>query len=140
MTIAERRTLPEPCFRVEVAGRELGQFAECSGIAVEYDVLEHREGGNNEFVHALRGHRRHTNVVLKRGLTDETALLAWFNDIEHKPAPALSITLLDARGQSFRTFTFAAAVPVRWTGPAGASRAPVTATESLEIAHQGLVP
>lgn len=140
MSVVDKRTLVEPCFRVEVAGRELGEFAECSGIGAEYEVLEYREGGNNEFVHQLRGHRRHTNIVLKRGLTDEAALIAWFNDVERKPPPALSITLVDSLGKDFRSFTFAAAVPIRWTGPNGSSRTPMAATESLEVGHQGLVP
>ncbi|CAA9470795.1 MAG: hypothetical protein AVDCRST_MAG67-11 [uncultured Solirubrobacteraceae bacterium] len=140
MTVAETRGLVEPCIRVEVAGRELGQFSECTGIGAEYEVLEHREGGNNDFVHLLRGHRRHTNLVLKRGITDETALLAWFNDIEHNPPPALSITLLDYKGLPVRSYTFAAAIPIRWTGPNGSSQAPAAATETLEVGHQGLVP
>lgn len=140
MSSVDTRALVEPCFRVEVAGRELGQFAECSGIGAEYEVVEHHEGGNNDFVHLLRGHRRHTNLILKRGITNETALLSWFNDIEHKPPPALSITLLDYKGQAFRSFTFAGAVPIRWTGPNGSSQTPSAATESLEVGHQGLVP
>jgi phage tail-like protein len=137
---ADTRALVEPCFRVEVSGRELGQFAECTGIGAEYDVVEHREGGNNDFVHLLRGHRRHTNLVLRRGVTNEEALLTWFHDIERAAPPPLSVTLLDAMGEPVRSFTFAGAFPIRWTGPNGSSQTPAAATESLEVGHQGLVP
>ncbi|MGH2839381.1 MAG: phage tail protein [Solirubrobacteraceae bacterium] len=142
MTVApaDTRGIVEPCFQVEVSGRQLGQFAECTGIGAEYEVLEHREGGNNDFVHLLRGHRRHTNLVLKRGITDQDALLSWFHDIERTPPPPLSVTLMDSTGTPYRSFTFAGAFPIKWTGPNGASQTPAAAMESLEVGHQGLVP
>ena len=69
--------LAELAFLIEIQGREIGRFAQCTGLGVEYDVLEYAEGGNNEYVHQLRGRVRYPNVVLGRGITDEDELLRW---------------------------------------------------------------
>ena len=42
-------------FGVRIPGMELGYFVECHGLAVEVEVQEYAEGGNNEFVHQLPG-------------------------------------------------------------------------------------
>ena len=130
----------ELTFKVEIQGRTIGRFAECTGLAVEYDVTEYAEGGNNEFVHQLRGRVRYPNVSLRRGMTYEDELLRWFYAIE-APAqrPTVTINLVDTLGATVRTFALSAALPVRWTGPSITSRSGAAATESLEIAHRGFV-
>jgi phage tail-like protein len=132
--------LADLSFKIEIPGRSIGRFAECSGLSVEYDVTEYAEGGNNDFVHQLRGRVRYPNVTLKRGVTYEDALLKWFYAIE-KPSerPTVTITLLNPLGATIRHFALRAALPVRWTGPAASSGTGGAATESLEIAHQGFV-
>lgn len=133
--------LGELGFKVEIPGRTIGRFAECTGLAVEYDVMQYAEGGNNDFVHQLRGRVRYPNVTLRRGVTYEDALLKWFYAVE-KPSqrPNLTIVLLDQKGNSVRHFALKAALPVRWTGPSATVHGGTeAATESLEIAHQGFV-
>jgi phage tail-like protein len=133
--------LGELAFKVDIPGRAIGRFAECTGLAVEYDVMEYAEGGNNDYVHHLRGRVRYPNVVLRRGVTFEDALLRWFYAVE-KPSqrPNLTITLLSPKGDTIRHFALKAALPVKWTGPIATMKgAPEAATESLEIAHQGFV-
>jgi phage tail-like protein len=132
--------LGELAFLIEIQGKEIGRFAQCSGLGVEYDVLEYAEGGNNEYVHQLRGRVRYPNVVLGRGITDEDALLTWLFSAE-KPAerPTVTITINDPTGQPVRHFALAEALPVRWTGPSTRMASGGTATESLEISHAGFV-
>src|SRR4051812_49110796 len=65
---------------------KLGVFAECSGLQVEYEVYEWTEGGNNAFVHKLRGRAKYPNLVLKRGITHEDAMLRWFFLCSNKTA------------------------------------------------------
>jgi phage tail-like protein len=133
-------TLPDLSFVVVIPGREIGRFAECSGLAVEYDVLEYSEGGNNLQVHQLRGRVRYPNVVLRRGVTHEDELLNWFFAVE-QPAqrPTVTITLNDHKGTMVRQFALSEALPVRWTGPTASSAGDAPATESLEIARAGVV-
>jgi phage tail-like protein len=132
--------LGELAFKVQIQGMTIGRFAECVGIAVEYDVTEYAEGGNNGFVHQLRGAIRFPNVTLRRGITHEDHLLRWFYETR-KPdrRPPVTITLFDQRGQAIRHFSLSAALPVRWTGPTATSGSRSAATESLEIAHRGFV-
>lgn len=132
--------LGELGFRVSVGDRQIGRFAECSGLAAEYDVTEYVEGGNNGYVHRLRGAVRFPNVTLRRGVTTEDGLLAWFYAVEKaRDRPTLSIALHDQRGRSIRTFDLKAALPVRWTGPSVSAGGNGAATESLEIAHLGFI-
>lgn len=132
--------LPELTFEVEIQGITIGRFAECTGLAVEYDVTQYAEGGNNEFVHHLRGAIRFPNVTLRRGITYEDQLLRWFYETR-KPErrPLVTIMLNDTLGQAIRHFSLSAALPVRWTGPTAGAGSRNPATESLEIAHRGFV-
>jgi phage tail-like protein len=132
--------LGELAFKIEIQGFTIGRFAECAGLAVEYDVTEYEEGGNNDFVHHLRGRVRYPNVTLRRGITYEDELLRWFYTTQ-KPEkrPAVTITLLDSLGTAVRHFALSAAMPVRWTGPNATTGSDGAAGESLEIAHQGFV-
>lgn len=132
--------MAELLFRVEVSGMVVGRFASCSGLSVEWETLEYAEGGNNEFVHGLRGRMRYANVVLGRGITSEDALLKWFFDFQKSSArPTLTIAVLDNTGKDVRRFSLAAAHPVRWSGPELSAGSAGGGNETLEIGHQGLV-
>ena len=133
--------LAELAFLIAIQGREIGRFAQCTGLGVEYDVLEYAEGGNNEYVHQLRGRVRYPNVVLGRGITDEDTLLSWlFTSEKPSQRPTVTITINDPTGTPVRHFALAEALPVRWTGPsANMNSSDGAATESLEISHAGFV-
>jgi phage tail-like protein len=130
-------------FKVNISGGDagaIGRFAECTGLSVSYDVTPYAEGGNNEFVHQLRGRMTYPNVTLKRGVTYQDGLLRWFYETQ-KPSerPTVTISLINAAGDPLRHFALSAALPVRWTGPNVNAGSGSAATESLEIAHQGFV-
>ena len=42
-------------FQVKIDGRDFGNWQKCDGLAVEYDVFEYKEGGENGYVHRLPG-------------------------------------------------------------------------------------
>ena len=131
-------TSGELTFLIDLGDKSIGQFAECSGLGVEYEVTDYTEGGNNEFVHKLRGRVRYPNVTLKRGITYEDELLRWFFTVEKPDArPTLTITILNQALEPVRVFALTAAQPVRWTGPSATAQSSQAATESLEIAHRG---
>src|SRR4029079_17931769 len=86
-------------FQVEIEGLVVGAFSEVSGLQVETEVEEYREGGQNEYLHKLAGPSKYANLVLKRGLTDVGTLWSWHQDvvagtIERKNG---TIFLLDAQ-------------------------------------------
>jgi len=137
--------LPDPVgelrFQVLIDKAVIGAFAECSGLSVEYDVLEYQEGGEQRFVHKLRGGLKYPNLVLKRGVTYEDALVKWFFDRSdrEKGRGTVTLKLLGDDGKQVRSWSFASAFPVKWSGPSFNAKSTNVATETLEIAHQGFV-
>jgi phage tail-like protein len=132
--------LGENHFVLQVPAVTIGAFSECTGLTFEREVLEYQEGGLNGFVHKLPGRTKYTNLVLKRGITDQDALQRWFWECQTKARLSeISVQLVDATGAPRRTWAFAGAFPVKWTGPKLSAGSDSPATEELEIAHQGLV-
>ncbi len=128
-------------FLVEIHGLVAGGFTEVSGLKVELEVKDYREGGRNEYVHKLPGPARYpSNLVLKHGLTDADGLWRWHykatrGDVERKNG---SIILLDGGGREVWRWNFFGAYPVRWIGPELRAGTAEVAVETLELAHRGL--
>jgi phage tail-like protein len=127
-------------YRVEIPGVEIGRFTEVTGLQIEYEVMEYGEGGNNEFTYKIRGRRKYPNLVLKRGVTNEDALMRWFlryQDVAKRPTVTLYLIGPDA--QPVRSWAFSEAYPIKWQGPNLKAGSNSLATETLEIAHTGMV-
>ena len=126
-------------FKVELPGMSIGRFRECTGIAVEIETKDYMEGGSNDFVHKLPTRVKYPNVVLKRGVTHEDALLKWFwetrTTVQRRD---MTITLLGPGAKTVRTWAFLNAYPVKWTGPNLNASSNQIATETLEVVHNGL--
>jgi phage tail-like protein len=118
---------------------QLGFFTQVTGFSSQVDVMEYPEGGINGFVHRLPTRIKQGNITLKRGLTTEHALLAWFKAsvVDVEPTD-LAITLYDTLGNPQRAWSFAQAYPVKWTVSDFNAGGTEVMTESLEIAHQGM--
>jgi phage tail-like protein len=135
--------IPDPVgelrYRVNVQGLSIGRFSECTGIAVEIETKDYMEGGSNDFVHKLPTRVKYPNLVFKRGVTHEDALLKWFWDnrtaVQRKE---LTIELLGPGAATVRTWAFVGAYPVKWTGPNLKAGSNAIATETLEVVHNGL--
>jgi phage tail-like protein len=138
-------TTPDPVgelrFRVtlgDVAGQDIGWFTECNGLVAEWEVFTYEEGGLNDYAHKFRGRAKYQNLVLKRGVTYESALLDWFAECsDHAERKDLSVALLGPDGKPVRSWQFMAAFPVKWQGPGLNAGSANAATETLEIAHHG---
>jgi phage tail-like protein len=117
----------------------LGQFSHASGLGGSLEVMPYPEGGRNDFVHKLPTRIKYPNIVLKRGVTHEDALLKWFwdsrNSVQRKE---MTITLLGPGTKTVRTWAFLNAYPIKWTGPNLNASSNQIATESLEVVHNGL--
>ena len=125
-------------FMVE-AGPTIGYFTEVSGLSMEYEVEEYKEGGVNDFVHKLRGRAKFPNLVLKRGITSNEAFTQWFTACREKlERREVTLTMLDQTLKPVRVWAFVGAFPVKWTGPDFKAHADGAAIETIEIAHQGL--
>lgn len=134
----------EHCYRVYLndSSQYLGTFLEITGLAAEYQMFEYAEGGNNLYVHHLKGRLHWPNLTLTSGVTNQSVLLDWVLGRGALQGPCnLRIIFTTALGDKpLRTFGFVHAVPVKWTGPKANVGGGAVATETLEIAHHGLTP
>lgn len=131
-------------FSVSTESRQLGTFAEVSGLSVEVGVEEVEEGGVNGYVHKLPGRRSWPNLVLKRGVTDTDNLFEWLNETAGRVDTGgavgddrVTVSLHDETGEVVRSWTVHGAMPVKWSGPTLAASSSDVASEQLEIAHHG---
>lgn len=149
-SLAAHHTFTTVSFKVELprlpsAGQratvDVGSFSEVSGLSAEVEFMTYNEGGNNEFVHHLPTRVKYPNLVLKRGVTNEDALLAWFKEAHgDKKRYDITVTMLDRTNKPLRTWAFEKAFPVKWTGPSFNATQSQVAMETLEIVHEGLKP
>jgi phage tail-like protein len=135
--------MPDPLlsfrFKVELGSTIEAGFSECSGLQVETEIEEVREGGLNDFVHKLPKGSKHVNLTLKHGLTDSDALWKWHQDVvkgkvERK---TINVILLDFEGSEKWRWGFDLAYPVKWVGPELKADGSAVAVETLEFAHHG---
>lgn len=124
-------------FVVEIDGKRMAAFTECTLPTLEIEVEEHKEGGLNDYVHVLPIRRKSGRVTLKRGLTNSTELLKWYQEIlagQVKSATrSLSVIMLDTKGTEMARWDFLEAIPVKWTGPQLKSDQGAVAIETLEL-------
>ena len=132
-------------FLIEIDGLVVGGFSECSGLAVETEIFEYREGGLNDYVHSFVGSTRYTPLVLKRGLTSSDALWKWHQEIISQGVQSSkamrhsgTIYLLNQQRSAVKAWNFKEAFPYKWTGPELRADASEVAFESMELAHRGL--
>src|SRR6185312_5133855 len=124
--------------KVDALG-DIGMYTQVQGLNGTVDVMEYPEGGRNDFVHKLPTRIKWGNITLKRGLTKEANLLAWFQSTGTDPdINAVSLTAYDSEGNPLKTYALTNAFPVKWTGPDVNASGTDAMTESLEIAHHGI--
>lgn len=129
-------------FVFEVGDRQIGTFMEVSGLTVEVEVESYVEGGVNGYEHRLPGRIKYPNILLKRGLTDAEALFDWFTEAARngfRDEVDGRIAMVDSLGQELRSWSFAGAWPVKWSGPQFAASSSDVAVEELEFAHTGFL-
>src|SRR6187200_2877124 len=68
-------------FMVEIEGILAGGFSECTGLAVQTEFEDYKEGGVNDFVHRFAGRTTYPPLVLKHGLTQIDGLYVWHQEV-----------------------------------------------------------
>ncbi len=129
-------------FLVELDGLTAAGFSEVSGLGIDVEVEDYREGGWNTFVHKLAGGVKYpSNLVLKHGITDSEELWDWFDNVRRGTIviKSVSVVLLDGAGEERRRWNFIGAYPVRWVGPSLRAATAEVAVETLELVHQGMI-
>lgn len=117
-------------------------FTEMSGFQIETEVTEYAEGGQNGHTHRLPGRMKVGNITLKHGMVASNKLFKWCRDVlEGKiQRENITLTMFDSKGQIVVQWDFANAYPVKWSAPQFSADGKNAAVESLELAHDGLIP
>ena len=128
-------------FELEIDGVAVANFLECSGIKTSTQVFELEEGGLNHRVHKLPGQSRWENITLRYGVTSDTSLLSWRNEILDDGFKARrngAIIVKNNAMEEVRRYSFVNAWPVAYEGPQFSSQGAELAIEMIEIAHHGI--
>jgi phage tail-like protein len=128
-------------FVVEIQGITATSFSEVSGLETSIDVVDYRAGDaklNTE--QKLPGLRKTTDVILKRGLTQDTSLWNWINSaiMGNVFRTSIVIKLLDQADNVVLTWKLRNAWPCKWSGPVLYAGSSDVALETLQICHEGL--
>ncbi len=129
-------------FMVEIDGISQARFQEVSGMDSTTDVIEYREGGDFLGNRKLPGQTKHSNLVLKRGFTDDAQLWNWYAQVmtgdTEKVRKNVSIVQLDMAGQEKFRWNLFQSFPVKYSGPALNAKNNELAIETLELAYERL--
>jgi phage tail-like protein len=133
--------LPVCHFQVEWGGTRLG-FSEVSGLNMEVQAIEYREGNSPVYSSIkMPGLRKYSNIVLKRGMArGDNELFEWFNTIKLNKVDRrdITISLLNEEHEPIMVWKARNAFPVKLEGPGLSASANEVAIETLELCHEGL--
>lgn len=94
------------------------RFQSVSGLSVEYETETIKEGGENRFEHTLPVRTQYPDLVLKRGLLTDSAVLGWcldaFDNRSFRPTD-LQVILLNENHDPLKTWSVTWAWPRKWS-------------------------
>lgn len=136
------RNDPVGAFRFTVRFDDLppGGFSDCSGLQMETEVQDYREGGLNTHVWKFATRSKQANLVLRRGIVNRV-LWQWYDDIVQGRMRFRNGTIIvhDSAGERDAIeFQIVQAFPVKWAGSDLGAAQNNLAVETVEFAHQGL--
>lgn len=128
-------------FLVELDGVEVGLFTECEGLKLERDVVDQKEGGNNDFIHKFPGRIKQDNIRLRRAIMFAPELWTWFNTgvvMGRASRRHVTIHVQGPDGLDMQVWDVINAWPVKYEGPELKVDSVQAAAELIEMAHHGL--
>ena len=134
--------IPKFHFQVQWGGTRIG-FSEVTGLTIENEVIEYREGSSPEYNKIkMPGLHKFGNITLKRGIfASDNDYFNWLNTVKLNTIERrdLIISLLNENHEPVVSYKVKQAWPVKLQAPDLKSDANEVAIESIELAHEGLV-
>lgn len=128
-------------FSVEWGGTTIG-FTEVSGLDVETEVIEYRQGSSPDYSKIkMPGMQKFPNVTLKRGtFKSDNEYFEWWNSIQLNQVARrdITISLLDETHSPVVVWKIRNAWPTKITSTDLKADGNEVAIESMELAHEGL--
>ena len=137
----EEYPIPKFHFSVDWGGTRIG-FTEVSGLDVQIDVIEYREGNSPEY-HKIKmpGMHKFSNITLKRGsFKGDNQYFEWLNTVRLNKIERrdVTITLLNENHEPVITWQVKKAWPIKVQSTDLKADGNEVAIETLELAHEGL--
>lgn len=133
--------IPKFHFQVEWGAARIG-FTEVSGLDVETEVIEYREGNNMQYNKLkMPGMIKYSNVTLKRGIfIGDNNYFEWWNSVKLNTIERrdIIVSLLNEEHEPVVVWKIKNAWPVKVQGTDLKGDANEVAIESIEIVHEGL--
>src|SRR3954468_18148286 len=132
---------PMPSFHFSVdLGGTIINCSEVSGLNIELDVIEYRDGNSQTFSkQKMSGLKKSSDVSIKKGLfKDDKQYYTWFNTVQMNVPERkdVTISLLDEAHAPVMTWKLLNAWPKKISSPTMKSDSSEVAIESIEIAHE----
>lgn len=128
-------------FSVEWGGTTIG-FTEVSGLDVETEVIEYRQGASPEYSKIkMPGMQKFSNITLKRGtFRSDNEYYEWWNSIQLNQVLRrdITISLLDETHSPVVVWKVRNSWPTKITSTDLKADGNEVAIESIELAHEGL--
>ena len=134
--------LPKFHFQVEWGGSSIS-FAEISGLEMENELIEYREGASREFTKLkMPGLVKYSNVVMKKGVfAEDNDFFEWWKTIKMNTVERrdLSVSLLNEEHEPVMTWSIKNAWPVKIVSTDLKADEVGVAIATVEVAHEGCV-
>lgn len=128
-------------FQVEWGGTKIG-FTEVSGLTVELQSIDYREGSSPEYqVTKMPGIPQYSTITLKRGMfRGDNEFFQWLNTVKLNTIERrdLTISLLNEEHEPVTVWKVKEAWPSKVEGPSLNSTGNEVAVETIELTHEGL--
>ena len=128
-------------FQVEWGGTKIG-FTEVSGLDVETEIVEYRDGASPEYSKIkMPGMQKFSNITLKRGtFKSDNEYFKWWNTVKLNTIERrdITISLLNEEHAPVVTWKVKNAWPSKVQSTDLKAEGNEVAIESMEIVHEGL--
>lgn len=128
-------------FQVEWGGTKIG-FTEISGLDVEIEPIEYRDGASPEFSkRKMPGMIKYSNITMKRGtFHNDNEFFAWWNTVQLNKIERrdIIISLLNEEHEPVVVWKVKNAWPIKIQSTDLKSDGNEVAIETMELVHEGL--
>ena len=129
-------------FYIEMESSIRASFSECAGLEVKINNKKIHPGGILDQQRVLIENTEYTDVILKRGLTDDLAFWTWVTQVWKPGAQSkrrnINILIFNQAGETMQCWSLMAAIPVGWKSPPLKADSNTLAIEELTLAYEGL--
>jgi phage tail-like protein len=117
-----------------------GSFNEASGLEVNMEPIEYRNGSEDITPRKLPGLKKFANIQLKKGISGDIEFWDWIVEAMGGNVRRTegSVTLMNENKAIVMQWNFKRGWPIKWTGPSLNATNNEIAMETLEICHEGL--